>query len=294
MLGLRNNATNMFQTRLENILQQKIISFQKVGGGCISKAQKIVTEVGDEFFLKTDSVPASFSKEANGLLEIAKSKTLIVPNIIAVDNDFLLLQYIEPGLTSPDFFIDFAKQYAEMHRYTSESFGFYEDNYLGSSLQPNRPLGDEANNWPLFFFNKRLNYQFSLVEQNGYATDELRHLFSQLENKFDTILNAPIEPPCLLHGDLWAGNFMINKAGKAVLIDPAVYYGNREADLAMTSIFGGFPQVFYDAYHAAYPLADGWEYRQNIYKLYHILNHLNLFGVSYYDEAIALIKYYVQ
>lgn len=284
----------MLKLRLENILQQKIVSFQEVGGGCISKSQKIITDEGNEYFLKTGGALCSYRKEANGLLEIAKSNTVMVPEIIAYEDDFLLMHYIQPGNASSNFFDDFGKTYAKMHCNTSSHFGFYEDNFIGSTPQLNIPKGEEATNWPLFFFNKRLAYQFNLAAKNGYVTDEMCHLFSKLENKFDQILSSSAESPSLLHGDLWSGNFMINNQGQSVLIDPAVYYGHREADLAMTKIFGGFPQSFYDAYHSAYPLAEGWEYRESIYKLYHILNHLNLFGSSYYYEALNLIKHYVK
>ena len=132
-----------------------------------------------------------------------------------------------------------------------------------------------------------------LAEANGYGSAELSSTFSKLEDNFDIILNGSEEAPTLLHGDLWGGNYMVDSEGMPVLIDPAVYYGHREADLAMTQIFGGFSPEFYRAYHQEYPLKAGWEYRQNIYKLYHILNHLNLFGSGYYGQAIQLMKYYV-
>jgi len=114
----------------------------------------------------------------------------------------------------------------------------------------------------------------------------------RLEKKMESILNDSIEPPCLLHGDLWAGNFICDENGNAVLIDPAVYYGHREADLAMTKVFGGFSREFYESYQAEYPLRPGWEYRERLYRLYHILNHLNLFGRGYLHEAESLLNKY--
>ena len=135
-------------------------------------------------------------------------------------------------------------------------------------------------------------YQYKLAEKNGYATQELRAGISKLENKIEKILAGSEESPSLLHGDLWSGNYMIDENGDACLIDPAVYYGHREADLGMTKLFGGFNSEFYKSYNENYPLPDGYDYRENIYKLYHVMNHLNLFGGGYYSQAISLINYY--
>lgn len=284
----------MLNTRLENILHSKIIGFETLTGGCVANTQKIFTDDGNTYFLKTGGTLGMFPKEANGISEIAASKTIAVPDVVAMDNDFLLLSYIKPGAKSNQFFKDFGQDLAMMHQHTASHFGFSEDNFIGSTPQVNIPDSNERSNWPLFYYNKRLKFQFLLAESKGYVNSEFRQLFSQLENKFDTIIPCTSEKPSLLHGDLWGGNFLINEEGNAVLIDPAVYYGHREADLAMTKIFGGFSPAFYSAYNECYPLADGWEYRENIYKLYHILNHLNLFGDSYYSEVISLMKFYVK
>ena len=122
---------------------------------------------------------------------------------------------------------------------------------------------------------------------------ELRNLVSKLEENIEGIISNNNEKPSLLHGDLWSGNYIDDENGSAVLIDPAVYYGNREADLGMTKLFGGFSSEFYKSYNEAYPLPDGFDYREKIYMLYHFLNHLNLFGGSYYSQAISLIKFYI-
>src|SRR3990170_4265627 len=131
------------------------------------------------------------------------------------------------------------------------------------------------------------------LKKNGNVNSNFRKCFNQLENKIENILSGKIEKPSLLHGDLWAGNYLVDENGRVCLIDPAVYYGNREADLAMTKLFGGFTKEFYDSYNELYPLEDGYEYRENIYKLYHVLNHLNLFGSGYYQQALSLIKFYL-
>ncbi|NWF49767.1 MAG: fructosamine kinase family protein, partial [Ignavibacteriaceae bacterium] len=163
----------------------------------------------------------------------------------------------------------------------------------GSNPQINIPDEKEKLNWTLFYFNKRILFQLQLAERFGNATEELRKAISKLEDKIEDIIKGSEEKPSLLHGDLWSGNYMVDENGNAVLIDPAVYYGHREADLGMTKLFGGFSSEFYRAYNETYPLEDGYEYRENIYKLYHVLNHLNLFGGGYYSQALSLIKYYV-
>ena len=164
----------MLRTRLEDILQSKIIRFETVSGGCVANAQKISTADRNDYFLKTGGTFGMFTKEANGLKEIASSNTLAVPNIIAVDDDFLLLFYIKTGARSSEFFKDFGREYANMHRCSASQYGFYEDNFLGNTSQINIPDSTESNNWPLFYFNKRLKYQFLIAESRGYVTSELR------------------------------------------------------------------------------------------------------------------------
>ena len=132
-----------------------------------------------------------------------------------------------------------------------------------------------------------------IYEKNGLADEDLRKSFSRLESKISDILKDSQEQPSLLHGDLWSGNYMVDEHGNACIIDPAVYYGHREADLAMTRLFGGYSEDFYKSYNESFPLKDGWEYRENIYKLYHVLNHLNLFGKGYYSQALSLIRSYL-
>jgi protein-ribulosamine 3-kinase len=172
-------------------------------------------------------------------------------------------------------------------------FGFYEDNFIGSTPQLNIPDKEQQDDWTEFFFNKRILYQFKLAEKNGRSSEDLRIVIRELENKIDRILGGSEEFPALLHGDLWGGNFITDENGEACLIDPAVYYGHREADLAMTKLFGGFSREFYEVYDENYPLPDGYNERENIYNLYHALNHLNIFGKEYYNKVLTLAKYYL-
>ncbi|KAA0238420.1 MAG: fructosamine kinase family protein [Ignavibacteriales bacterium] len=281
--------------RIEEKLGSKIKSFSSLSGGCISDAFKISTENGTSFFLKYNPSASNdmFFKEANGLRELDKSNAIKIPEVLSVDEDYILLEFIASGNRKKKFFEDFGKSFAEMHKFKSDSFGFYENNYIGSNPQINIPDEKEKSDWTAFYLNKRILFQLQLAEKLGNSTDELRKGISKLENKIEDIIGHNSEKPSLLHGDLWVGNYMIDQNGNAVLIDPAAYYGHREADLGMTKLFGGFNSEFYKAYNESFPLEDGFDYRENIYKLYHVLNHLNLFGGGYYSQAISLIKFYV-
>lgn len=287
-------STNDILIRIESKLNEKIISKSNIGGGCISKAMQIKTTSGKRFFVKiNNSSPKDmFTKEANGLLELNKAASIRIPSVIIFDEAFILLEFIEPSAKVNNFFEDFGYKFAMLHKYTAEEFGFYEDNYIGSTKQINTAAPEEKTNWTKFYFNKRILFQFKLAEKKGLSSSELRKGISILENKIEEILSGINEPPSLLHGDLWSGNFITGDDGKVCLIDPAVYYGSREADLAMTKLFGGFTAAFYQSYNECYPLLEGHEYRENIYKLYHVLNHLNLFGSSYYSQAISLLNFY--
>jgi fructosamine-3-kinase len=244
-------------TLIESILNEKIVSSKSIGGGCIADSRKITTESGREFFLKSGNKGnRMFHCEANGLKELAKAQCLRVPQVVAVADDFLLLEYIPQGNRSQYFFEEFGKNFAKLHRFQADKFGFYEDNYIGATPQQNIPDKAEEKDWVAFYFNKRLLFQYYLAEKNGYVTPRMKNAFSKLESKIASILQGSEELPCLLHGDLWSGNYLCDETGRAVLIDPAVYYGHREADLAMTKLFGGFSPAFYEAYHCEYPLSD--------------------------------------
>lgn len=279
--------------QIEELIDEKIISESGLGGGCIGNASQVKTESGKKYFVKTYSGvgPAILKNEANGLKELAKSKAIKIPEVIAVTDTFLLLEHIELGQKNRDFSEKFGRQFAQMHRFTAEQFGFFENNYIGSNPQKNTPY---KNNWKEFYWENRLIYQYKLAENKGNTTIELRSAMSRLEGKIDSIIDGTEEPPSLLHGDLWGGNYIVSEKGDPVLIDPAVYYGHREADIGMTCLFGGFDSKFYDAYNEEFPLPDNWEYRIDLYKLYHVLNHLNLFGSGYYNQAIHILNKYTK
>lgn len=283
------------KARIEKKLGSKIKSLSSLSGGCISDAFRVTTANGSNFFLKYNPSASNdmFIKEANGLKELAKANAIRIPEVLSFDEDYILLEFIPTGSKKRNFFEEFGRNFADMHKFNSDNFGFYEDNYIGSNPQKNIPDEKEKTRWLNFYFNKRVLFQLQLAEKLGNSTDALRKGISKLEDKIVEIIGDTKEKPSLLHGDLWGGNYMIDENGNAVLIDPAVYYGHREADLGMTKLFGGFSSEFYRAYNETFPLEDGYDYRENIYKLYHVLNHLNLFGGGYYSQALSLIKYYV-
>jgi fructosamine-3-kinase len=181
----------------------------------------------------------------------------------------------------------FGAHLAEHHRRgTSSRFGWASDNYLGSTVQKN----EARESWVEFFGECRLQYQLRLARQRGLGSREFYRLAERVIERLDKWLGDDRAQPSLLHGDLWSGNFLVDAAGRAVVIDPAVYYGHREAELAMPLLFGGFPPEFFDAYSEAWPLAEGWRERVELYKLYHLLNHLNLFGVGYLDSCLEIVR----
>ncbi len=282
------------KNKIEEISGGKITGIRSVTGGCISQTFEIIVNKTLEYFLKfnPDADNDMFIKESNGLKEIAASKTIRVPAVIYAGKNFILLERIKPAPRKKHFFSDFGLQFSMLHRTNADTYGFYEDNYIGSTRQVNIAEGKEKTSWAEFYLDKRILFQYKLAEQLGYITSDLRKRISYLENKIVDILNGSEEPPTLLHGDLWSGNFITDDSGSVCLIDPAVYYGHREADLAMTKLFGGFPEEFYNSYNENFPFAQGYNERENIYKLYHALNHLNLFGKVYYGLTLALAQSY--
>ena len=274
------------KTDLEEVIQEKIVEFPVHSG-------KITTQSGKTYFLKSGPPSPIYQCELNGLNELKKSATIKVCKVFFAEDNYILTEFIQETHPDKSFFSRFGSSLAKLHQYTQPHYGFYEDNFVGLSYQLNIPTSREKNNWIDFYFNKRLLYQFHLAERNHVASKNLTDYFHKLESKIEDILEDSLEPPTLLHGDLWSGNFLCNVSNDPIFIDPAVYYGHREADLAMTKLFGGFPDSFYKAYQDEYPLLPGWEYREGIYKLYHVLNHLNLFGRTYLSAAEQLIKQYI-
>ena len=260
-----------------------------IGGGDISAAWRVSGDDGD-VFLKTGRIPSldMFTAEAEGLAELAKPKALRVPEVLAVGRDddtaFLALEWLAFERVGTDIERRLGERLAMMHRTTASQFGWHRDNTIGLTPQHNAWSAD----WITFFQEHRLDYQLKLAAENGY-TGELQEQGRRLLKRLPSLF-VDYEPlPSLLHGDLWGGNWACS-GGEPVIFDPAVYYGDRETDLAMTKLFGGFGRAFYESYEAAWPLQRGSRERQHLYQLYHVLNHLNLFGSSYLGRAMALVS----
>ncbi|MBK1619656.1 fructosamine kinase family protein [Lamprobacter modestohalophilus] len=260
---------------------------QAIGGGCINQAV-VLGEGAQRVFVKLNRADrlAMFEAEAAGLAEMAATKSIRVPEPLCagVDRDqaFLALEYIKLGGGRGDA-IAAGRQLAEMHRTTRQRFGWDRDNTIGSTPQHNA----ERDDWVAFWSEQRLGFQLQLAAQNGYC-GRLQQRGERLCQGLAALLDhAP--PASLLHGDLWGGNIGYAADGEPVIFDPACYYGDREADLAMTELFGGFGGAFRAAYEEAWPLSPGFAVRKQLYNLYHILNHLNLFGGGYLSQAERMI-----
>ncbi|WP_462322322.1 fructosamine kinase family protein [Halochromatium sp.] len=260
---------------------------QVIGGGCINQAVVLGQEEQRVFVkLNRAELLEMFEAEAAGLAEMAATKSIRVPEPLCtgVDGDqaFIAMEYIALGGRRGDP-IAAGRQLAEMHRATRPRFGWHRDNTIGSTPQKNT----EHDDWVEFWSEQRLGFQLELAARNGYR-GRLQQRGERLRQGLSSLLDhAPAAS--LLHGDLWGGNIGYAADGQPVIFDPACYYGDREADLAMTELFGGFGGQFRAAYEEAWPLSSGYAVRKQLYNLYHIINHLNLFGGGYLSQAEGMI-----
>jgi len=270
---------------VESRLNTSIKSTNPVSGGDINKAYRLQTTQGD-FFIKINSFykfPGMFKCEEQGLSAIREINTIAVPDVILQgdthNESYLVLNYIETGDNSANSSLLLGLQLAQMHRNTVEQYGFYADNYMGSLHQSNK----RHDSWAQFFIEERLQPMVKMaVDKKEFSSNDARK-FDELYKKLPGLFTE--EPPALLHGDLWGGNYLIDVEGKPYLIDPAVSYGNREFDIAMTTLFGGFDRAFYEAYNAEFPLQIGWQQRLKLWNLYPLLVHVNLFGGMYAKQV---------
>lgn len=264
-----------------------------VSGGSINYSFLLHTTAG-KYFVKYNSATRfldMFLKEAHALKLMAATHTIPVPGMItngtAGTDAYLLMEYLEPTAKAPNFWQQFGAYLAALHRNTQMQYGLDEDNYMGSLPQRNTLKSD----WVNFFVENRLMPQVMLAREHGLLSEQDVQQFENLYTKLDDLL--PTEQPALIHGDLWSGNFLSGPQGRAFIVDPALYYGHREAELAMTTLFGGFDAAFYNAYYEAWPLLPGWRNRLDIYNLYPLLIHLNLFGSGYLASVRGILKGYV-
>ena len=261
---------------------------EPVGGGCINRAL-VVADGGQRFFVKLNDLDRAdmFAAEAEGLRALRAASALRVPAPIGTGRGraaFLVLEYIDFGSEQPTSQEQLGRGLAALHRCTQPRHGWHRHNTIGTTPQDNTPADD----WVGFWRDRRLQPQLRLAAANGYAktlTPRADRLLVRLADFF----RGYRPQPSLLHGDLWSGNYGVDRAGAPVIFDPAVYFGDRETDVAMTELFGGFGARFYAAYREAWPLDPGYAARRSLYNLYHVLNHLNLFGGGYLAQATRLI-----
>lgn len=269
---------------LESHLGIRVVGSQTLGGGCIANASRADTSQGSLFVKwSRDEAAATFPAEADGLRALRKAGTdLVVPAPLLVREarltvpGLLVLEWIEPGMEREGFWEAFGEGLAELHRHAGNHFGFDGDNFIGRLQQHN----DWRASWSEFFASMRLEPQVRRARDARRWQASWTARVERLLNRLDELLPQHPEPS-LLHGDLWSGNFLVTEEGRAALVDPAVYYGHREADLAMTELFGGFDERFYAAYRDVWELEAGYNDRRDVYNLYHLINHLNHFGSGY-------------
>ena len=259
-----------------------------IGGGCINASFQI-SDGQSRYFVKTNhsSLADMFEAEAEGLLEMANSNTIKVPRPVCYgefgNQCYIVMEYLE--LTGGGDNMQFGQQLAAMHQKTADRFGWHKDNTIGSTPQPN----NQHHDWIEFWRKERLGFQLELAVSNGYG-GELQILGERLMADFPVLFESYQPKASMLHGDLWAGNYGALADGTPVIFDPAFYYGDREAELAMTTLFGCFSRDFYAAYNEAWPLDEGYTTRRTFYNIYHIINHTNLFGGAYHGQAIGMIE----
>jgi fructosamine-3-kinase len=263
---------------------------RSVGGGCINQGY-IISDDANSYFVKLNSASLSemFVAEAKGLQQIDDTQTIKVPKPIAwgtvEDRSYLVIEYLDLGREKSNW-QEMGKQLAKLHRYpitnNEVKFGWDLNNTIGSTPQ----INDWMNNWGQFFAKNRIGYQLQLAKRKGGNFPNGEALIAAIPE----ILSSHQPQPSLVHGDLWGGNADFTSKGEPTIFDPATYIGDREVDLAMTELFGGFPREFYQGYEAEFPLNPGYQHRKILYNLYHILNHFNLFGGGYASQANSMIS----
>ena len=264
---------------------------RSLGGGCINNATRVVTNKGLFFIKWNANAPEDmFEKEAQGLASLSESDAIGVPAFHFRGKlngvDFMILEFLESGLKSSNYWTLLGEELAALHRCNAENHGLQHDNYIGRLPQSNQ----QHTSWVAFFRKERLQRQMELAQSQGLMNPDQLKQFDKLYHRLPELI--PEANPSLMHGDLWSGNVHVGPDGKAWLIDPAVYYGHREMELAFTTMFGGFQREFYQAYDANYPLEPGHTDRIDLYNLYPLLVHLNMFGTSYLSGILQTLRRY--
>ncbi len=287
---------NLWNRIAEAITEATGVPFEPTGrsgvaGGCINEGTRLEGHDGRRYFVKLNRADRldMFQAEFEGLAELAAAGALHVPEPVAAGTAegraFLVMEYIPMGGSGSKAGAALGEGLAALHRVTRPRFGWHRDNTIGSTPQ----INTESADWVDFWRRHRLGFQLDLAARKGHG-GRLQRLGAELLERFPALFTDYRPQPALLHGDLWGGNWGSDDQGRPVIFDPAVYYGDREADLAMTELFGGFGPDFYAAYHGAWPLDPGYAVRKTFYNLYHILNHLNLFGGGYGNQAEHMME----
>ncbi len=281
---------SLIQKNIEEFLNTTVYDISIVNGGDINNAFLLRSDQGS-FFVKTNQASFAdqmFKTEVKGLELLADSGDVRVPKIIdqnsVAHHSYLLLEYIENGEKSKEFWENFGHTLAQLHRNTQDHFGLDHSNFIGTLSQSNNYHFD----WPSFYIQERLLPQIELAKKTQAIDNQTITYFETLFKKLDNL--CPTEPPSLIHGDLWSGNFLVDCNYQAVLIDPSVSFAHREMDIAMSRLFGGFSNDFYAAYLESYPLASGFEGRLGIYQLYYLMVHVNLFGGGYSNSVRSILR----
>lgn len=271
-----------------------IVRASPVSGGDINDAYALELAGGRQAFVKTSArlPPLAFQEEARGLAWLAEARAVAVPEVLAVSDEppgFLVLQAVHAGPRTPAAEERFGRELAALHRAGAPSFGLERPNYLATLPQDNSPEAD----WPTFYRARRLAPLLERAEARGLVSRSLRARFDRLFALLPSLV-GPAEPPARLHGDLWGGNWIVDRAGVPWLIDPAVYGGHREIDLAMMQLFGGFGRRVFDAYAESFPLAPGAGDRVELHQLYPLLAHVVMFGSGYVGQLQSALSAYVR
>lgn len=276
----------------ENVLG-RIKGFRSVSGGCINNGGRLETDTGS-VFIKWNSATrfkGMFTAEQKGLTLLDAPDCIRIPKVLhcyeGTEYSCLILEWLESAIKLKDYWTILGRQLADLHRQTQANFGLDHDNFIGSLPQRNLLTED----WIPFFISQRLTPQIKMAFDQGKLESRDVQQFELLFKNLPSLL--PLEKPSLTHGDLWSGNLMTDNDGLPALIDPAVSYTHREVDLAFTVLFGGFDAQFYTAYNEAFPLVSGYEKRLDIYNLYPLLVHVNLFGGGYYQQTMTTVKRFI-
>lgn len=281
----------MIPERIKHTIEEKfndqVVSIKPQSGGDINHAAILQFETSAPIFLKwnVNAPKTMFEAEAKGLKLLANSN-LVVPEVLLTGDTFLVMSLLKEGSGYSESSFQFGIELAKLHRSTSEHFGLDHDNFIGRLPQSNTQHSD----WADFFVSERIVPQVKMGVDSGRLSQTMGTQMGQFAKTIFDLF--PEESPALLHGDLWSGNYMFTEYGTVSIYDPAVYYGHREMDMAMTRLFGGFSSHFYEGYNSEYPLSDGHEKRVALCNLYPVLVHANLFGGGYCQQAEAIFSNY--